>query len=191
MMHNVNIYCIILKCMLILCFLGGINWLVFMQKPFLQNMSTEFLTNYIWRMKKQNRSGAKSNENSSHSIFMAYWLFRRALFQSVVNTNDTTERHTYTHTFSRDRSCCFCLSSRAWLWLCRDSLSSSILSTLSFSRFRSLSRSLMAASWVIWVACRLLIWPMTEQSRQTWEECGERVKCHLHIVILGGFLLMC
>ena len=87
--------------------------------------------------------------------------------------------HTRTHTFSRDWSCCFCLSSRAWLWLCRDSLSSSILSTLSFSRFRSLSRSLMAASWVIWVACRLLIWPMTEQSRQTWEECGvSSAYCH-------------
>ncbi|TNN56126.1 hypothetical protein EYF80_033676 [Liparis tanakae] len=44
----------------------------------------------------------------------------------------------------------------AWLWLCRDSLSSSILSTLSFSRLRSLSTSLMAASWVIWFKAECL-----------------------------------
>lgn len=72
----------------------------------------------------------------------------------------------WSHTFSREWTCCFCRSSRAWHWVSRDSLSSSILTTLSFSRLRSLSRSLMAASWVIWVACRLLIWPTTGPNQE-------------------------
>ncbi len=62
-------------------------------------------------------------------------------------------------TFSRERICCLCLSSSVWHFFCNAPRSSSRRNTLSFSRDFSDSRSRMTASWVIWVACRLPIWP--------------------------------
>lgn len=105
---------------------------------------------FVFEKKKK-----KKKENSTHSL------------SKKQQWNRSHQGYTpmHTHTFCRQWTCCFCRSSRAWHWVSRDSLSSSILPTLSFSRLRSLSRSLMAASWVIWVACRLLIWPMNHEPR--------------------------